>query len=484
MSQRRVVGIDLGIASKHTVVVLREDGSEVCRRSCEPTRESLEEIERAALSGSEAGTKLEAVMEPTGEAWLPVAVFFSNRGHLVYRVSSAKSADLRRYFSRHAKSNHIDAKTLAQMPLLDPETMRPLALPDGAQARLQRRVRACHRLTRDIARSKVRIRALVRGLLPMTPLGRELSTTDLAILERTGADPQRLVKLGLSGLSRLAIKVSNGHLGGEYAERWLRAAKSALELYEGHEAMAYEDHAGEIRTEVALLHAYEVQLALQEKAREEAYLQADSQQLARSLPGVAEVGGPVVTSFVGDARRFPNAAHARSFTGLAPRAAETGDSDPKGQHMSKAGPDLLRTTLIRAADTARRQDPQLARIYYLQMTASGAPHLKALCVVASHLAVRLYHVLRRGTPYELRDVDGRPIDAAEAKALVRANWTVPEEVRRKRRSKKTRKAPQQVLNGNAKRTRRARARRPSPAPILPPSSTPETATGIRTHVQV
>ena len=32
--------------------------------------------------------------------------------------------------------------------------------------------------------------------------------------------------------------------------------------------------------------------------------------------------------------------------------------------MSKAGPSLLRATLFQAADTARHQDPQLARIYY------------------------------------------------------------------------------------------------------------------------
>ena len=36
MSQHRLVGIDLGIASAHTVRVQREDGSEVCRRRCWP----------------------------------------------------------------------------------------------------------------------------------------------------------------------------------------------------------------------------------------------------------------------------------------------------------------------------------------------------------------------------------------------------------------------------------------------------------------
>jgi hypothetical protein len=28
------------------------------------------------------------VVEPTGPAWLPIAVFFAARGHIVYRVSS------------------------------------------------------------------------------------------------------------------------------------------------------------------------------------------------------------------------------------------------------------------------------------------------------------------------------------------------------------------------------------------------------------
>lgn len=49
--QRRPVGIDLGIASAHTVRVLAEDGREVCRRRCEPSVASLSAIESAALAG-------------------------------------------------------------------------------------------------------------------------------------------------------------------------------------------------------------------------------------------------------------------------------------------------------------------------------------------------------------------------------------------------------------------------------------------------
>jgi hypothetical protein len=66
---RRLVGIDLGIASRHSVRVLEADGRMVCRASCVPTVESLAAVERAALAGAPAGTRLAVVFEPTGPAW-------------------------------------------------------------------------------------------------------------------------------------------------------------------------------------------------------------------------------------------------------------------------------------------------------------------------------------------------------------------------------------------------------------------------------
>src|SRR4029079_15058781 len=98
--------------------------------------DSLTGIEQAALAGAAAETRLEVVIEPTGPAWLRVALFSPARGHLVFRVSSARAADLRRFLSRHAKSNGIDADTLARLPLIDPGALRPLQLRGGEARRL------------------------------------------------------------------------------------------------------------------------------------------------------------------------------------------------------------------------------------------------------------------------------------------------------------------------------------------------------------
>jgi transposase len=458
---RRLVGIDLGIVSAHTVRVLDEAGREVCRRRCEPTVQSLMVIETAALAGAAAGTRLEVVLEPTGPAWLPIAVFFTARGHLVFRVSSAKAADLRRFLKRHAKSNGIDADTLARLPLIDPDGLYPLQLPGAEAAALDRRVRACDRLTMAASEHKVRIKDLVRQVMPCTPLTGDLGKADLAVLQRY-ADPHALLRLGQTRLTALIVKASHNHQGAARAEQWMTAARLALELYGDHPAVAFTDLAAEIATEVRLLRAIETELAGHEAERESCYRWVDPAQLARTLPGLATVGGPAMTAVIGDPARFPSAAHFKSYLGLAPKASETGDTDRKGQPMSKAGSRLARATLIRAADTARKQDPQLARVYHQQMTERGAEHLKASCVVAARLAERLWTVMRRRMPYVICDLDGTPVAPQQAKQIIAEQWTVTDDVRRRRRNKKRAgKAPQQALTGHDKDTRSV-TRRPSP----------------------
>jgi hypothetical protein len=95
------------------------------------------------------------------------------------------------------------------------------------------------------------------------------------------------------------------------------------------------------------------------------------------------------------------------------------------------------------------------------MVERGNDHLGALCVVAAHLAERAWRVMDRGLPYVLCDTDATPVTPAQAKAIIADHWTVPEQVRRRRRNKKG-KAPQQVLTGHVTGAQDA-TRRPSPS---------------------
>jgi hypothetical protein len=77
--------------------------------------------------------------------------------------------------------------------------------------------------------------------------------------------------------------------------------------------------------------------------------------------------------------------------------------------------------------------------------------------------------MRRGTPYITRDTDGRPVAAEQAKAIIAEHWTVPPQIRARRRSKKAGKAPQKVLEGQCTRGSLPRDTTPLPhaAPLKP-----------------
>lgn len=63
---------------------------------------------------------------------------------------------------------------------------------------------------------------------------------------------------------------------------------------------------------------------------------------------------------------------------------------------------------------------------------------KAQRLVKIDLAEWTWAVMERGMPYVVCDTDGAPVTLEEAKAIIAEHWTVPEEVRRRRRSKKGR----------------------------------------------
>ncbi len=479
---RRIIGLDLGVATAHTARVIDEQLQVIAKRRVPPTVEGFTALEDAALVGAPAGTRLEVVIEPTGAAWLPVAIWFTRRGHTVVRVSTQKAHDLRRFLSRHAKSNSIDAHTLARLPLIDPAGVRPVSLPDSpAAAALDRRVRVAARLTEEIGQHKLRLIELARQAMPTIGpvLGRGLSHADLAVFERYG-DPRRLATVRRDRLTGLIARASHNHGDPDgKADAFRQAARDALVLYGDDPAISFDVLADEIASEVRIIRMLEGERDQHAAAREVAYVQVDPTQLARSLPGIATIGGPMLVAVMGHPARFSNAAAFKSYLGLAPKASETGATDRKGQPMSKAGNRRLRTQLARSADTARQIDPQLAAVYHDQMVAKGAVHTKALAVVAARLAERAWVVMARGTPYEIRDLDGTPVTREQARQIIADHYTVPEHVRRQRRSKKGGRAPHQVLEGHAsgQRSKRDNARRPSQNP-----SVASTAPTVNTQV--
>ena len=108
-------------------------------------------------------------------------------------------------------------------------------------------------------------------------------------------------------------------------------------------------------SEVRLVRAAEAERARHEHAPDTALAHVDPSGLAASLPGLGPVGSSQLVATMGRPGRFANAAAFKAFTGLVPRANETGQTDRKHQPMTKAGPRALRSQY--AASSSSRPTP-------------------------------------------------------------------------------------------------------------------------------
>lgn len=180
-------------------------------------------------------------------------------------------------------------------------------------------MRAVARLTAEIGLRKTGIRALAHQLVPT--IGSALSDdglnhTDLAVLERY-ADPRALVAAGPARLTRLITTTSRGQLGQAKAQAPRTAAAEAVDLWEGDSAIAIEDLAAEVASEVRLVRAAELERSRHEHARDAALVCVDPAGLAASLPGLARSAPPNWwPRWPGG--RFPNGGAFKAFTGLTP----------------------------------------------------------------------------------------------------------------------------------------------------------------------
>ena len=81
---------------------------------------------------------------------------------------------------------------------------------------------------------------------------------------------------------------------------------------------------------------------------------------------------------------------------------------------------------------------------------------QAVCACATHLMDRVRTVLREDKPYELRDVDGRPVSKKEAREIIAQRYTVPDGVRQQT-NQRARKAREEKREED-KEKRRSRRR--------------------------
>jgi transposase len=456
----RTIGIDLAVTATHKAVVLDAQGQYVTPVLKFHTRwEEIQQVVARAREGVATDYPLQAVLEPTGMAWFPVAVALQRLEVTPYLVNSRRAYDLRKFYKRHSSSDRIMARVLAKMPLVDGESLYPLALPTALQLACKRGCKQIDRLQERITAIKNRMRDTDRFAWPgLERIFKDIFSPTVRRFREAWYDPTRVVEADVDQV-RCTLRVVAGREDDmDWVPDLVNLAHQIVLLY-GPNALNYRLLQQEVCREQRLLAHLEQEMAqVWHETVRPLYHQLHPSRHVESLYGVGEASGAVYASFIGPVARFPDSRRFRGWHGLIPDSSQSGETESKGLSISKAGPDLVKKYAYLGADVARRYDPQIARIYYDQMVHKGNHHNQAVCACATHLLDRVRVILWEDRPYELRDVDGTPVTPRQAVAIIAQRYTVPEEVRKRnnrraRKARAERRAEQQHQRRERKRSR-------------------------------
>jgi transposase len=378
-------------------------------------------------------------------AWYPVGTYLHQQGVTVYRINGRQTRDLRQVLWRHAGSDLIDSRILAQLyPLVQKRLVQWLP-PSGELLALQRACKTFDRYRRQDVAIRNRINSYhqwawgsLNGVVPA-----EARTWMIT----HWYDPWQVQAAGVAALQQawqgaFPTRKRRKAIDTEWIPCWVARARQMTALYGSPQQVGYEALQADILDNLRLRRiCLDEQQRLSQERIQPFYRQLYPDCLLETIPGVGADSAATYMAFIQDIRRFPTIEQFRQWTGMVPSSKQSGESQSKGLRLTQAGPNLIKATLYLNANVMRQWDVQLAAIYYKQMVDYGKHHTQAVCAAASHLANRIYAILSQQRPFLLRDEHDLPIDKLSARKRVLSVYQVPDEVRQRNtiRARKARK---------------------------------------------
>jgi transposase len=339
-----------------------------------------------------AGQVRAVAMESTGVYWKPIFNILESE----FEVLLVNARQIKYVPGR--KSDVSDAQWIAE--LLQHGLLKASFIPDAPQRDLRdliryrtalvgERTREINRVQKVLEDGNVKLASVATNVLGVS--GREMLRALVAGVE----DPQALAQLA-KGRLRAKLPQLERALQGHVRENHRLLLRLHLE------------HIDELNGKLERLNE-EIERRLAPFDQDEAVRRLDG------IPGVGvEVAQVIVAELGVDMSRFPSAAHAASWAGLAP-----GKQESAGKNYSAkvpAGNRHLKTALVQAAHAAGRSKDNYLAAQYRRLAARRGKKRAAVAVAHSILVIA-YHMLRDGTEY--RDLGGDYFDKRNQEQLQR-----------------------------------------------------------------
>jgi transposase len=354
----RSVGVDFGIVGPNRVRCLDEQAQLCGSFSFRSGLEGLAAMEERIFQN---GANPTIVFEPTGLAWLLMAIYLKARHPdcRLVRAKIQKVAALRKYLRGRSKSDQIDALTLAKMPFIASEQLDEFYLLPVEVHALQRLTRQHDLLKKSIGSRKSRLGATIDGYLPGL---RHASNNHWSLRARafycSRINSFAVVRAGEETVSTFLNEAMPCGKGSGEAPYVYMACQDlvttyALSMQSGvADEGFFADLQDEIARELRLMEVEEAEAERLSKRIEELYQKLHPRNHLRSIPGVGEHTALIFLAGVGNPHRFRNQSAFANWNGVVPGARQSSDLEAKGPRMTKAGPPIMRCSLFLAGEVS------------------------------------------------------------------------------------------------------------------------------------
>lgn len=319
-------------------------------------------------------TDLVVGLEATGHYHLTLAEFLADRGYAVVLLNPGQATQFRRSEGHRAKTDRIDARSLARFVAVN--TPEPAPQPDDTLAGL----RELTRFRTDLAHDRT------------AAVNRLHGAVDLAFPELPGVLGSLTSRSALALLAALLRAASRGQVRAERAAALVAAARASIAVRRGETALGAKVSA--LARQVAALD--------REIAEVERAIAAEFAALGYPA-GHSPISGTVALATIlaeaGPVARYASAKRFLAHFGWCPSDRQSGKYKNAHPRLSKAGNRHVRRIIWLLAVGAVRH-PGAYRDYFDRRTVAGKNKMDTLVAIGRKLLTTIYAILKTDRSYD------------------------------------------------------------------------------------
>lgn len=330
-------------------------------------------------------------VEATGNYGVTLVYFLLSHGYKVVEINPYRANQFRKAEGKKAKSDRIDARSLATIISL--ENHKPLSLPDPVLDNLRELTRFRADMVKDRTSLVNQLHETLTTIFPelATIFSRLDSPTCLSLLIAYPG-PGYISRAGEAKVAESLRIASRGRVGQTLVKGLVKVAQNSVGVLQKQPSLAIRvfilgERIGTLTGAIERVEKEIADLFHKLPYKPEDFLVGDITSLAALI------------SEIEDINRFPTLKQFLSHFGWCPQSFQTGNYNREHPRMSHAGNKHVRRLIWMLSIVSVRTVPRY-RAYFQRRVAEGKSKMHIIVAVGRKLLSAFYAILKKGIPFD------------------------------------------------------------------------------------